>query len=161
MSLLNLRFALVGLVATLTLDVLTLGALKLHLVAPLPPSLIGRWFTSVARARPFHADIARAAPVDHEVAIAFPVHYAIGITLALVYLATASWLGLSPRGAAPAVAFGIATSVLPWLLMFPSMGYGFFGAHGPAGTRLFASSLLTHTFYGVGLWVGSSILAAR
>jgi hypothetical protein len=38
-------------------------------------------------------------------------------------------------------------------------GYGFFGAHGPAGTRLFTSSLLIHAFYGIGLWLGVSIVA--
>lgn len=156
---LGFRGVLIGLLATLRLDVLTVGAVKLHLIAPLPPNLVGRWFASVAQARPFHADIARSAPVGGELAIAFPVHYAIGVTLALLYLLTTSQLGLSPRELAPAMAFGLATSLLPWLLMFPSMGYGFFGAHGPAGTRLFPSSLLTHAFYGVGLWLGSSILA--
>ena len=43
------------------------------------------------------------------------------------------------------------TNVLPWLLMFRAMGYGFFGAHGPAGTRLFVSSLVSHAFFGLGI----------
>ena len=38
--------------------------------------------------------------------------------------------------------------------MFPAMGYGVFGSHGPAGTRLFLSSLITHAFFGIGIWVG-------
>lgn len=159
MSLLSWRGVVIGLVATVTMDVLTLAAVKLRLSAPLAPALVGRWFASVARARPLHSDIAQEAPLDHEVAIVFPVHYAIGATLALVYLASAAALGLDPRHAGMALAFGLATSVLAWLLMFPSMGYGFFGVHGPAGTRLFASSLLSHAFYGVGLWLGASIVA--
>ncbi len=159
MSLLNWRGIVIGLVATVTMDVLTLAAVKLRLSAPLAPALVGRWFASVARARPLHADIAQEAPLDHEVAIVFPVHYAIGIVLALVYLACAAALGLDPRYAGAALGFGLATSVLAWLLMFPSMGYGFFGAHGPAGTRLFASSLLSHAFYGIGLCLGASALA--
>jgi DUF2938 family protein len=160
MSSLLVRGVVVGIVATLTMDALTLAAVRLGVSAPLAPALVGRWFASVARARPFHADIAQAAPLDHELAIVFPVHYAIGITLALLYLLSASVLGLSPRQWAPALAFGLGTSVLAWLLMFPSMGYGAFGVHGPAGTRLFTSSLLSHAFYGIGLWVGAT-LAAR
>jgi len=159
MSSLLVRGVVVGIVATLTMDALTLAAVRLGVSAPLAPALVGRWFASVARSRPFHADIAQAAPLEHELAIVFPVHYAIGITLALVYLLSASALGLSPAQATAALAFGVGTSVLAWLLMFPAMGYGIFGTHGPAGTRLFTSSLLSHAFYGVGLWVGASMVA--
>jgi hypothetical protein len=34
------------------------------------------------------------------------------------------------------------------------MGYGFFGAQGPEGSRLFVSSLVSHACYGIGLWLG-------
>ena len=44
-------------------------------------------------------------------------------------------------------------------LTFSAMGYGWFGAHGPPRTRLFLSSLVTHVFYGAGLWLGASILS--
>jgi len=57
------------------------------------------------------------------------------------------------RGAGVALAFGLSTSVLPWLVMFPAMGYGVFGTHGPEGTRLFVSSLISHAFFGLGLWL--------
>jgi len=43
--------------------------------------------------------------------------------------------------------------------MFPSMGYGWFGAHGPAGTRLFVSSLWSHAFFGVGIWLAVNIVS--
>ncbi len=77
---------LIGIVSTMSMDVLTLVASRLKLTAPLTPNLVGRWFASVARAQPFHADIAHTAPVRHELAIAIPVHYAIGVTLASAYL---------------------------------------------------------------------------
>jgi hypothetical protein len=51
-------------------------------------------------------------------------------------------------GLLQAFAFGVCTNVF-WLLMFPAMGYGFFGAHGPEGTRLFVSSLVSHVFFGL------------
>jgi hypothetical protein len=57
-----------------------------------------------------------------------------------------------------ALAFGLCTNLLPWLIMFPAMGYGFFGAHGPAGTRLLLSSLMSHAFFGVGIWIGIRIV---
>lgn len=142
-----------GVIATMSMDVLTAVAIRLRLIAPLSPNVVGRWFASVARAHPFHEDIARAVPATHEIAIALPVHYAIGMFLTALFVLTAHRIGWQARSLPPALAFGVCTSVLPWLLMFPAMGYGVFGAHGPEGTRLFASSLVTHIFFGLGLWI--------
>jgi len=155
----HMRNVLIGIIANLTMDVLSVAAIKLRLIAPLPPHLIGRWFASLARAHVLHDDIGQVSPINHEVTIAVPVHYAIGVTLALVYLVLCSALALSPRSPIMAIGFALCTNVLPWLLMFPAMGYGWFGTHGPTGTRLFASSFLTHCFYGLGLWLGASLLA--
>lgn len=152
------RSVAAGVIATLSMDVLSVVALRLHLSAPLPPNLIGRWFAFIARGRLYHADIAHTPPVPHEIAIALPFHYAIGIVLTGVYIWALSYAGRSPRNLALALAFGLCTNVLPWLLMFPAMGYGFFGSHGPEGTRLFISSLINHAFFGIGIWL--AVMAA-
>lgn len=158
MSFLNWRSIVVGILATLTMDVLSVSALKLGWISFLPPRLTGRWFASMARGQFLHTDIAQASPIDHEMAVALPMHYLIGITLALLYLLACSALGFSSRNLIVAVGFALCSTLLPWLLMFPAMGYGWFGAHGPQGTRLFMSSLVTHGFYGIGLWFGVSML---
>jgi DUF2938 family protein len=150
----------VGVISTFLMDLLTVAAKGLRLVSPLSPNLVGRWFASVARAQPLHADIARAAPVSHEIVLALPVHYAIGTVLAALYLWTTFEIGWPSRSLALALAFGLCTNVLPWLLMFPAMGYGFFGVNGPEGTRLFISSLLSHAFFGVGIWIGVHVMRA-
>jgi hypothetical protein len=141
-----------GVLSTLAMDLLTGMAIWLGLVAPLPPNLVGRWFASVARGQLVHADIARSLPVNHELPVALTVHYMIGTSLATLYVWGTGALGW-PRSPGIAMAFGLCTSVLPWLLMFPAMGYGLFGTHGPDGTRLFVSSLLSHAFFGLGLWI--------
>jgi hypothetical protein len=142
-----------GLVSTLSMDLLTGLSIWLRMIAPLPPVLVGRWFASFARARVFHSDIARVPPISHEAFVALPVHYAIGTVLAGLYVWTASRFGWPPRSLGAALLFGLCTNVLPWLFMFPAMGYGLFGVHGPAGTRLLFSSLITHAFFGIGLWL--------
>jgi len=157
MSIFNLRNVLLGIIATVAMDVLSVAAIKLRLIAPLPPHLIGRWFASVARGKVRHSDIGQVFPIQHEMAIGVPVHYAIGVTLTLVYVLACSTFGLSPRSPVIALGFAVCTNLFPWLLMFPSMGYGWFGAHGPTGSRLFVSSFLTHCFYGFGLWLGASL----
>jgi DUF2938 family protein len=150
---------LAGVIATVSMDVLSAIAIRLRFIAPLSPYVIGRWFASVARAHPFHEDIARAAPGSHELTIALPVHYAIGMFLTALFALMANRIGWQARSLSPALAFGVCTSVFPWLLMFPAMGYGFFGAHGPAGTRLFVSSLVSHVFFGLGIWIGLRMMS--
>jgi hypothetical protein len=159
MSILSLKSVLIGIVATLTMDVLTVAATKLRLIAPLPPKLIGRWFASVARGQALHRDIGQVPPINHELAVAVPAHYAIGVTLTLLYLFANSAFGLNSSSLKTALGFALCTSLLPWLLMFPAMGYGWFGARGREGTRLFPSSLVTHGFYGLGLWFSVSLLS--
>ena len=153
------QILLAGVIATMSMDVLTAVASGLRVAAPLSPNVVGRWFASVAHAHPFHRDIALAAPARHEFAIALPVHYAIGTFLTALFVLMAARIGWQTKSLLPALAFGVSTSVFPWLLMFPAMGYGFFGAHGPAGTRLFVSSLVSHVFFGWGLWIAVRMMA--
>lgn len=151
---LELRWVLTGVVATLSMDVLTGIATRLGVLAPLPPQLVGRWFASVAQGRPIHADIAQAPRLVYELPLALGGHYAIGITLACFFLWLTARVELPASSPRVAVGYGLATCCLAWLLMFPAMGYGFFGIHGPEGTHLFRTSLATHTLYGLGLWLG-------
>jgi hypothetical protein len=158
MSIVSLRSVFIGILATVTMDLLSVTASKLGLIAFLPPRLMGRWFAYLVRGEFLHSDIAQMPPIHYEMAMAVPGHYAVGITLAFVYLSLNSTHGVDIHNLAAALGFALCTSLLPWLLMFPAMGYGWFGTHGPPGTRLFPSSLVTHGFYGVGLWLGALLL---
>jgi hypothetical protein len=159
MSVLHTRNLFIGVLATIAMDILSVTALKLKLIAFLPPRLTGRWFGLMAQGHFVHSDISQAPPISHEMAISVPMHYAVGIALAFVYVSVTPALGVSPRSLFAALGFALCTNLLPWLLMFPAMGYGWFGAHGPQGTRLLLSSIVTHGFYGIGLWFGASILS--
>jgi len=50
----------------------TVQMIKLRLIAPLSPHLIGRWFDSVARGRVSHSDFGQVAAVPLELMIAVP-----------------------------------------------------------------------------------------
>src|SRR5947209_6610897 len=98
---------LAGVIATVSMHVLTAIAIRLGLLAPSSPNVVGRWFASVAHAHPFHKDIARAAPRSHELAIALPVHYAIGLFLTALFILIADRIGWQARSLSPAMAFGV------------------------------------------------------
>ena len=149
------RILLIGVIATLTMDILGAILRRAHWVMSLPPALIGRWVAAVARGRPIQANIEHATPVHHEIVIALLTHYVVGIAFAAVYLSVTLRLGASPRSAVAAVTFGLVTCVFPWLLMFPAMGFGLFGSRGPGDTQIFLSSLTGHAAFGIGLWLGA------
>jgi hypothetical protein len=149
-----LRWMLVGVLSTLTMD-LGSGLLRAAgVTSGMPPRLIGRWFASLARGQLRHDTIAQAPAVAGELPIALVCHYLIGITLALAFGSLLSSLRVhaSPTaGIGLALGFGLLTNLLPWLFMFPSMGFGAFGGAAPAELMLLRTSFLNHVLFGAGL----------
>ena len=158
MKTLVVRWFLTGLFATLIMD---LGAALVRatgLTAGLPPPLLGRWFAAVVRGELGPRPILLAPPLHGEVPVALVGHYLIGIGLTALFLTLALGARLEPRPATQlglALGFGILTNLLPWLVMFPSMGFGPFGQRAPAALLLFRTSFVNHVIFGVGLGLAS------
>jgi hypothetical protein len=152
--------ALVGLLATVVMDLSSLVGIGLGLAGRNPPrtgyDLVGRWFLYLLRGRGSHSSILDTPPLPREVPVGILVHYFIGGFLGAAFLVAFHLLGVAttPLGA---VAFGIATTVLPWFYLYPAWGYGFFGANA-RGFRMTYFSLYNHTFFGLGLALWTIIL---
>ena len=142
----------IGVGATVTMDVLGSGVRKLGLAAGAKGQWVGRWYLGIARGRFAHANIAASPEQPGEQRAALVGHYAIGIALAVLYVVGAGTLSVSPGGFPLALGYGLVTCVFPWFLVFPALGFGWFGRKGPPELRLFTASLLNHLSYGFGLW---------
>jgi hypothetical protein len=120
------------------------------------PEMIGRWAAGLCRGCGRHEDISAETPVRGELWIGLAAHYLTGITLTAAYIEAARRSGRRP-GAAGATAYGLATSLLPLLLMYPSMGYGLAGRRSGDARRLVCSMLLGHAAFGagIGLWTST------
>jgi hypothetical protein len=103
--------------------------------------------------------IAQVPPISHEMAIAAPMHYAIGFTLGIVYLLVTSVLGLSHRSLITAVAFGLCTNLPPGSSCFRRWATDGMGCTVRRERACFLSGSVTHCFYGIGLWLGASIVS--
>ena len=149
-----------GVVATVTMDAgMVLGARLAPSVlasSKIGPEIIGRWAADLARGRWRHQDISAEPPVRGELWLGFAAHYFTGIVLTQVYLAAAG-RGARRPGVPGAVAYGVATSVLPLLLMYPSMGYGCCGRRSGDARSLVCTMLAGHVGFGVGigLWAAT------
>ena len=88
-----------------------------------------------------------------ELCMGLATHYLTGIVLTQVYVVALRRLGLRPDPP-KALAFGVATSLLPLLILYPSWGYGWFGLRSDEASRMLRVMLLGHIAFGggIGLW---------
>jgi hypothetical protein len=149
---------IVGILATVTMDVVAMIALRLGIAGRGPrrtgPDLIGRWIGYLLRGKFRHTDILQTPPLRGELVLGLAAHYSIGIVLTLGYLGLLVVAQAKPT-ALSAILYGTATTVLPWFLMFPSQGMGWLGWDAPGDTHLARASLFNHIIFGLGiaLWV--------
>ena len=145
--------ALVGLGATLLIDLWALFLRRGFDVRSLDYCLLGRWVLHMPGGTFVHRSIAAAPRKPHECMLGWVAHYLIGTSLAFVFvlLAPASWLERPTP--LPALAFGVVTVLVPFLVMQPSFGLGVAASNTPQPGRARLKSLATHTVFGAGLYL--------
>ncbi len=155
-----------GVLATVTMDIAMVTAERFGGSAftseRLGPDMIGRWAADLARGRwrRDEIEITSEPAVRGELALGMLTHYATGIILTQAFV-------LLPRSGndrtnlAVGTAYGIATAALPLLVMFPSMGYGWFGLRSGDAARLNRIMLLGHAAFGIGIGLWAPRFAAR
>jgi polyferredoxin len=151
-----LIFALViGSGATALMDLWTMLRMRLFDIALPNYRFVGRWLAHMPRGRFRHDSIAAAPVVTAEHLLGWAAHYLIGIAFAALLLGVwgVTWAQRPTLG--PALAVGIGTVVMPFLLMQPGMGAGIAGSRtpNPFSTRL--HSLANHVVFGLGLYAAA------
>lgn len=154
-----LRGILIGGGATLVIDAWA-ALLRRFGVPSLSLALLGRWVGHLPRGQFMHVSIAKAPPVRRELLLGWLAHYAIGISFAALLLATfgLDW-GRSPT-LGPALLVGIGTVVSPLFILQPALGAGIASSKTPRPVFNTLKSLMTHTVFGLGLFV-AALLTAR
>ena len=145
----------VGLGATLFMDVWAL-LMKRALSIPLANyCLVGRWLRYMPEGTFMHASIAAAPQKAAECTVGWIAHYVIGTVYALVLVAFVSDGWLARPTLLPAMLFGIASVLVPYLVMQPSFGLGIAASKAPNPAQARLRSLMAHTVFGVGLYVSA------
>jgi len=161
MSLLSLqdtvRVVLIGVGATAVMDLWLLLLQRLGVQA-VDYSLVGRWMGHLARGRFAHEAIARATPIPHERGLGWLTHYGVGIAYAGLLVAMLGIDSARQPSLLPALSTGIATVVVPLLVMQPAMGNGFAATKTPAPLKTCLRSLANHAAFGTGLYVAAALL---
>jgi hypothetical protein len=144
--------------ATLLIDVWALFLRRAFSIPSLNYCLLGRWVLYIPEGKIVHESIAATPQKSHECAVGWITHYMIGVTFALLFVRLASGSWLARPTLLPALAFGIATVLVPFFTMQPSFGLGIAASKTPNPNKARLKSLMTHTVFGVGLYVSAYLL---
>jgi hypothetical protein len=116
--------------------------------------LVGRWVSHLARGRFQHESIAASPAMRGEVATGWIAHYGLGFLFAAALLTIVGEPWLRRPSVAPALAFGLVTVLVPFLVMQPAMGLGVAASRTPRPRAARIQSLTTHAIFGLGLYAG-------
>lgn len=144
-----------GIFATYFMDFMAKQLVKLKIVhALIEGNIPGRWVLYMLRGKFTHKDIRKTPALKNEELASLISHYLIGIVLAGIYLFLESELEIRGNLWMPFL-FGVATVVLPWFWLFPSMGIGFMASKSPRQSEYIVMSSINHTDFGIGMliWV--------
>jgi hypothetical protein len=154
---LALSIVAVGIGATAFMDLWNLFLKRAVGVPSLDFCLLGRWIRHMPSGTFWHSSIAAATKKPRECVVGWSAHYMIGMAMAAMFIfATGDWI--QHPTILPALAFGVATVVLPLFILQPALGLGIASAkvRNPALAR--AKSLVTHSVFGVGLYLSAHAL---
>lgn len=143
----------VGIGATLIMDAWNLFLKRAFSIQSLNYCLLGRWLGHMPRGTFRHRSIAAAERRPLECGIGWLAHYSIGVTLAVIFVAVVSADWLVRPTLLSGLTYGIVTVVFPFFVLQPSLGLGVASSRAPNPTQARLKSLMTHTVFGVGLYV--------
>lgn len=155
-----LRAVLVGVGATIILDLWSLFLKYVFALAPTNWAMVGRWIGHLPRGRFKHDTIAAADPIAHERAIGWTTHYVTGVAYAALLLGLVGLSWARAPTLLPPLLLGIATIVAPFFIMHPGMGAGVLASRTPNPTQARLRTLMAHTVFGIGLYF-AALMTAR
>lgn len=148
----------IGLGATLCMDIWAVFARRVFGVTGLNWCLVGRWVRGFADGRFVSDNIGVQPARAGECALGWLAHYVVGVGLGVAFALVAGQAWLIEPQVGPAVLFGWVTVLLPFFLLQPALGMGVAGARTPHPYGLRLRSLLTHTVYGLGLFIAAQAI---
>lgn len=151
-----LRVLLVGIGATIIMDVWVAIQKRVLRMSALDYALVGRWIGHMPQGRFRHASIVAAPPVRGERMLGWLVHYAVGVAFAAVLVVVwgSDWVRNPSIG--PALTTGLASVAAPFLVMQPALGFGIAASRTPKPNVARLRSVVTHLSFGFGLFLAGS-----
>ncbi len=146
---------LIGVGATLVMDLWSLLRKSLFGLPPTNWGLVGRWIAYMKAGKFRHKTITDAKPIYGEQLIGWLAHYVIGIGYAVLLVALCGQPWINKPTLAPALILGIVTVVAPFFILQPGMGAGIAASRTPNPNSARLHSLINHAVFGLGLFLSA------
>ena len=154
-----LSVVLIGIGATVVIDLWALFLKHAFKVPSFSFCMIGRWFLHMPKGKFIHSRIAAAEEQPSECAVGWTAHYVIGVVFALMFIGFVSDSWLEHPTLVPALIFGAGTVLFPYFLLQPALGLGIAASKAANPTHARLKSLITHAMFGVGLYLSAMVVA--
>ena len=138
---------LIGIGATITMDIWALFLQRFLSITPLNYALVGRWLVYMSEGLVYHENINTAKPIKGELIIGWVAHYLTGIIFAAVLIMITGSNWLYEPSIISAISFGLLTVGFPFLIMQPCMGLGIAATKTSKPNLARSRSLLTHFIF--------------
>jgi hypothetical protein len=149
----------IGVGATLIMDIWALLLKRVFTIKPLNYGLVGRWVLYMPKGLFRHDSIIDKKPVKTELLVGWITHYLVGIVFAATMIISCGYDWLIEPSVLCAICFGLLTNIFPFFIMQPAMGLGFAASKTPQPNLARFRSLLTHCIFGFGLYVFAKLMS--
>jgi len=148
-----LKVIIIGIGATLLMDIWSFLQRVLFNAKSLDYRLLGRWIGHFSNGQIAHNTILSSKEIPYEKAIGWLMHYLIGIgfTFLLVFIWGEEWL--NEPTIIEGIYIGLLTMIAPFFIMQPCFGFGIAASKVPNPNVARFKSLLIHVIYGAGLYL--------
>lgn len=153
-----LAAGLLGLGATVLMDVWAGLKKRLWHSASLDYALVGRWLGHMRHGRFAHSSIQAASPIRFERGSGWGFHYLTGMAFAAVMLAFTGTGWIYDPTPGPALLTGLVTVLAPFFVMQPAFGLGLAASRTRQPGRARFHSVITHLVFGLGLYLTALLL---
>lgn len=143
-----------GVVGAVLMDITDIYAHKFGISSGVTVAQIGRWVLCMGDGVLVHEDIRNTRSRKNEIKTGWVFHFVVGgglvgLCYPLIFMLTS--ISMPQNHLLTGLLFGLATSLLPWLILLPSFGWGWFGLRAPKGANPLLASTISHAAYGIGL----------
>lgn len=145
------RSILVGIVATTFLDIVNAILSISQIVGKINIDLIGRIVLSWTDGQFIHQSVSMIPNYSYAYPVGLVVHYSTGIAFTITILIIRNKVFPWVRYYLALLVGGLLTSLVNFMLLFPSVGLGFFAVSTPSPGHIILSTAINHLIFASGM----------
>ena len=149
---------LAGIIATALFDIYQIALNYAYGINKTRWDLVGRYFIGLKNNKYFREDLTNDFSEKYELIYGYLIHYSIGIIYGFFYILI-NIIFYEEPSILIALVFGFTTILGAWCIMMPfAYNLGFFASKSNEKYHLIVQGLLAHFIFGIGLFIGYSIV---